>query len=516
MNKTVLCIIDGLGVNFSDFGNAVAAAKMKNLERVMREFPSCVLKASGGEVGLVDEKDAGNSEIGHNAIGAGQYVKQGLALVNNAFQSGTVYKNDVWRDIVDNAKQDGKKLNVIVLLSDGRLHSDIEHLFKLLEQCKNERVKVAIHALADGRDVATQSVGKYLQMTRDKIKQVGADAKIATVAGRGVLFMDRYKSNVGMMKKSIEVCVLGKGESNGNVGDFIKRFYNDNQKATDETLRPFVLEPKWLIQNGDSVLLLNYRGDRAVQTCEMFEHGEYLPEDLWKRIDKCLFAGVMQYDAEIGLPKRFLVQPPAIKNGLTEWLCKYGVRQFSVTETVKFGHLTYFFNGNRALPVDKNLETWHEIKSDVIDFNKRPEMKANEICDAVIKAIESDNFDFIKLNFPNPDMVGHTGDFDATVSACRVVDDCLGNLIKCCEKHRVNFVVTSDHGNAEEMLYADGRPRSSHTNNLVPFVVLGFGGNVLGEAVGGMGLTNIAASLCALLGVPISEKFNPKLFGRTI
>ena len=522
MNKTVLCIIDGLGINGGEFGNAVKAAGMSTLDNAVKNFPYTEISASGLEVGLADAKDPGNSEVGHNAIGSGQYIKQGLALLNEKFESGEIFNMDTWRSLVANARK--SKLNIFQLISDGRLHSDIyAHLFPMIEQCAKEKIKLSIHGLIDGRDVPTQSAIKYINDIREHIKKCGADAKIATVAGRSVLLMDRYETDTRLLANTVEVCVRGKAPVVTDIESAINGEYKKRPDMTDETMPAFILEPDWLIKNGDSVLLLNYRGDRAVEVCNMFERGKYLDKKQYAEIDKCLFAGVLQYDAELELPKTYLCPPPSIKNGLSEWLCKHGVKQYSVTETVKYGHLTYFFNGNRAAPFDTKLETWKEYKSDVCAnmYNGAPKMQAIKICDDVCKAIEN-GYDFIKINFPNPDMVGHTGDFDATVVACKTVDLALSKIIEHCKHYKANLIITADHGNAEYMKYDDGKPRSSHTNSLVPFVVLPFGlcpkqcgadhsCHKVKIKDGKFGLTNIAATICDLLGVPKSPVFNPSI-----
>jgi len=512
MNKTVLCIVDGLGINESKIGNAVAAADMANLKEAKLKYPNALIKASGLEVGLADEKDPGNSEVGHNAIGSGQYIKQGLSLLNNAFETGKLYESEGWKKISSHAKK--TKLNIIFLLSDGNTHSSLPHLLMLLDRCAKEGLKVSIHALADGRDVATQSVLKYIDITRNKIKDSGVNAKIATVGGRGKLFMDRYESNVNLYIDGIRVCAMGEALVVDDIHTAVKAEYAKNPTMTDETLNPYILEPDWLIKNGDAVLILNYRGDRAVGTCKMFERGRFLTPKQYSAIDKCVFAGVLQYDAEDNLPNIFLCTPPVIKNGLTEWLCKHKVRQYSVTETVKYGHLTYYFNGNRAAPFDTKLENWKEFTSDVLFnmYNKAPKMQTHKICDEVIDAIKSNKYDFIKTNFPNPDMVGHTGDFDATVIACKTVDECLGKLIKACEEQGTNLIILSDHGSAELMKNKDGTPNSNHTNALVPFILIqNDGGKKFAIKDGNFGLTNIASSICMLLGVKPSPHFNEAL-----
>ncbi len=513
MNKTVLCIIDGLGYNPNDYGNAVKAADMKNLEWARANFPSALIKASGPEVGLVDVKDPGNSEVGHNAIGSGQNIKQGLALLNEKCETGSLFENETWKQLAENAKK--SKLNVINLLSDGRLHSDIfKQLFTVIQKCADEKIKLSIHALVDGRDVPTQSAMHYINLTREYIKKCGADAKIATVAGRSILWMDRYETNTELLTDAIEVCALGntsKATVTNDIEAAINSEYEKRPDMTDETMPAFILEPDWLIANGDSVLLLNYRGDRAVQICDMFDNKKYLNNKQCAAIDKCFFAGALQYDSEKSLPKNYLCPPPEIKNTLSEWLVKHKVKQYSVTETVKYGHLTYFFNGNRAKPFDAELEVWKEFKSDVCAnmYNTAPEMQSRKITSDAIKNLGE--YDFIKMNLPNPDMVGHTGDSKATLIGCKTVDECLGELIEACKKSKANLVITADHGNAEFMLYENGKPMSSHTNSPVPFIILPFASENIQIRDGDFGLTNIAATICKLLDVPVSDKFNPSM-----
>jgi len=522
MNKTVLCIIDGLGENPSEFGNAVKAAGMKNLDLARANFPSTLIKASGPEVGLVDVKDPGNSEVGHNAIGSGQYIKQGLALLNDRIKSGELFKSAEWKEMIASAKK--SKLNIIFLLSDGRTHSDLPHLLAVLKQCAKEKVTVSIHALSDGRDVEPQSVLKYIDITRQTIKDYGLDAKIAMVGGRGKLYMDRYETDTSILTESIKVCALGLAPVVTDIHSYVKQEYAKNPTMTDETLTPVILEPEWLIKNGDAVLLLNYRGDRATQTCDMFEQGKYLDAEQYSAINKCNFFGVLQYDTEKQQPKKFLCAPATINNTLSEWFAKHNVRQFAVTESVKFGHLTYFFDGNQANPFKAELDERIRFQSDICNnmYNSAPKMQAQKILDTAIEAIESGKHDFIKLNIANPDMVGHTGDFDAVVVACKTADDCVGKLIEVCKNKKVNLIITADHGNAEIMKYEKGNPHTSHTNSPVPFVVLPFAmcGKVCGMdhackklkiKEGSFGLTNIAATICLLLGIETSPHFNESI-----
>jgi 2,3-bisphosphoglycerate-independent phosphoglycerate mutase len=510
-NKTVLCIVDGLGYSPNVKGNAVTAAEMPNLTKILAEYPSCYIKASGKEVGLDSDKDAGNSEVGHNAIGAGQTIKQGLSLINGRFSDGSIFNGETWKNISQTAKRG--KLDIIILLSDGRVHSDIAHLFAVLDQCKREDLTVSIFAIADGRDVVPHSIKDYISQTNDYIGKIGVRAKIAVVGGRGQIFMDRYESQTELLTRAFEVCVDGSAEvvKMSGAEQYIDDFYKNNPGVTDEQLPPFVLDGGALISDGDAVLLLNYRGDRAIETARMFDEGAYITGAQFDRIKNCYFAGILQYDSEKNLPRNYLCEPPVIENTLTAWLCGQGIKQYTVTETVKFGHLTYFFNGNKTQPENPALETWAEIESDKLNnqYDKAPKMKAAEIADKLIFNIRHGDYSFFKCNFPNPDMVGHTGDFDAAVTACRFVDKQLGRLYDVCKTDGVNLIVTADHGNAEEMLDGNGNIKTSHTNNLVPFAVCPFGsGGDVTIKEGDFGLTNIAATVCTLLGVAVNPAFN--------
>ncbi|MCL2846552.1 MAG: 2,3-bisphosphoglycerate-independent phosphoglycerate mutase [Firmicutes bacterium] len=510
LNKTVLCIVDGVGVAPKNDGNATRF--MANFWNMYDTLPSLKLRASGHEVGLSDERDAGNSEVGHNAIGAGRVIRQGLSLLNDTLKSGEAFTTKTWNTLIKNARS--TKLNIITLLSDGRVHSDLAHLFTVLEQCARESIIVSIHALADGRDVPPQSILSFINKTNEFIAECGVDAKIATLGGRGRVLMDRYESNIPTMKLGAEMLTATAGTRVADLDELemvIKSEYDRNPTMTDESLPPYIIDVDGAVKNGDSILLLNYRGDRAIQMCKMFETGEYIPNSLYKKFDDCFFAGALQYDTEASLPENFLCPPPVITDTLTEHLVANNVRQFAIAETVKFGHVTYFFNGNRTLPFDKKLETWIEVLSDTdlgTAFNKRPEMKARDITARAITAIKSDKFDFIRLNLANPDMVGHTADIDATIAACLVVDECVKQLADACRAAGANLILTSDHGNAEEMVERD-KPKSSHTNRPVPLILVTPNGYELQR--GDFGLTNIAATICELLGVPIPTHFNQSM-----
>lgn len=498
LNRTVLCVMDGLGYSDRQAGNAVVAAGMPNLTMAKDNNLYTLIRASGHEVGLDSSKDAGNSEVGHNAMGAGVTIKQGLSLLNDAFATGKIFESAVWKKICT-----FPKLNIIILCSNGRVHSNIEHLFQITQQCEKENLPYGVIAITDGRDVSPRSAAEFLSQV----------PHLSVIGGRGQIFMDRYQAQTEMLTKAFEVCVQGKAPVVNDWQAYLEDFYQKNPNLSDEQVPPVIVDANNLIKNGEAILLLNYRGDRAVETARMFDQGDYISQEQFALIKDCYFAGILQYDAELNLPKNYLCEPPVINNTLTAWLCSHGVRQYTVTETVKFGHMTYFFNGNKSAPLDSQLETWLEIPSDKLNnlYDKAPKMKAIEITDHLIENIESGNFDFLKCNLPNPDMVGHTGNFEAAVTACKTVDECIGRLYEVCKKNNVNLIITADHGNAEEMMDKNGKVKTSHTNNLVPFIVCPFATPDVTIRNGEFGLTNLAATVCELLGLPADEHFNPSI-----
>jgi len=498
LTRTVLCVMDGLGFNENTVGNAVVAAGMPNLTKAQNQHLSTLIRASGHEVGLDSAKDAGNSEVGHNAMGAGATIKQGLSLLNDAFATGKIFDSPVWQKI-----SSCPKLNIIILCSNGRVHSNIEHLYQVIAQCEKQGLPFSVIAITDGRDVSPRSAAEFLAKVPN----------LAVIGGRGQIFMDRYQAQTEMLTKAYEVCVEGKAPVVTDWQAYLEEFYQANPTLSDEQIPPVVIDPNNLIKNGEAILLLNYRGDRAVETARMFDNGDYITAAQFAAIKDCYFAGILQYDAEMNLPAHYLCEPPVINNTLTAWLCEHGVRQYTVTETVKFGHMTYFFNGNKSAPIDPQLETWLEIPSDKLNnlYDKAPKMQAEPITEKLIAAIESGAYDFLKCNLPNPDMVGHTGNFDAAVVACQTVDACVGRLYEVCQAHGVNLIITADHGNAEEMADPSGKPKTAHTNNLVPMIICPFGTPDVKLQEGEYGLTNLAATVCDLIGVPTNPAFNPSM-----
>ena len=517
----MLVIMDGVGFGKYKDGDAVAQAMTKNLDSLYATCPYTKLKAHGLAVGLPSDADMGNSEVGHNAMGCGRVFAQGAKLVANSINSGEMYKGDTWKKLIANVKEHESTLHFIGLLSDGNVHSHIDNLKHMIEEAKKEGVKkVRVHALLDGRDVGEMSALDYFdpfeEFLKDLSKDGTFDARIASGGGRMVITMDRYNANWDMVRKGWETHVLGEGRTFDSAHDAIVTLRKETG-AIDQDLPPFVIaengKPVGTIEDNDSVILFNFRGDRALEITKAFE-AENLTEFDRKRHPKVDYAGMMEYDGDLHVPHQYLVSPPSIDRTMAEYLCATGLKQFSISETQKFGHVTYFFNGNKSGKFDEKLEDYVEIPSDIVPFEQRPWMKCAEITDRVIKEIESGKWDLIKLNYPNGDMVGHTGVFEAVVCSMEAMDLQIGRLRDAIEKAGGVMVVTADHGNADDMYEhdksgniktkADGEPKAktSHSLNPVPCIIYDpcYGGEYSKELNTGLGISSIPATLMNLLG----------------
>jgi 2,3-bisphosphoglycerate-independent phosphoglycerate mutase len=487
----------------------------------MKELPYTQLKAHGKAVGLPSDADMGNSEVGHNAIGCGRVFAQGSKLIAAAIASGKIFEGDVWKQVVAQAKKGGT-LHFIGLFSDGNVHSHIDYLKAMLDKAKAEGVKtVRIHTLLDGRDVPETSALDYVDPFEDYLKKLnegGADFRIASGGGRMVITMDRYGANWDMVRKGWETHVLGKGRLFKSAHEAIVTL-REETKAIDQDLPPFVISadgktPVGPVKDGDAVVYFNFRGDRAIEISQAFESETMTKFDRGPK-PNVLYAGMMEYDGDAHIPAKYLVSPPEIDRTLDEYLCASGVRQFAISETQKFGHVTYFFNGNRASKFDEKLDTYMEIKSDIVPFEQRPWMKSAEITDEVVKAVESGKYEFVRLNYPNGDMVGHTGVYQAVQVSMGALDIGLERVCEAVKKTGGVLVVSADHGNADDMFEHDektgavkkdkqGHPRrkTSHSLNPVPCFV--FDPESKGEYDGklreGLGISSLAATCIELLG----------------
>lgn len=531
----VLVIMDGVGLGKENEGNAFYLARTPNLDNLMKSCPWITLKAHGKAVGLPSDADMGNSEVGHNALGAGRIFDQGAKLVSKAIESGDVFKTDLWKSLVAKPSNGNNTLHFIGLLSDGNVHSHIDHLFGLIERAALDGVKrVKVHILLDGRDVPETSAHIYIDKLENflsKFKSQNLDYAIASGGGRMVTTMDRYEADWNIVKRGWEAHVLGKARPFKSAMEALETFRKEEPGIIDQYLPAFTIVddngPIGTIEDGDSVVLFNFRGDRAIELTKAFEMDDFKHFDRIRR-PEVIFAGMMQYDGDLKIPEKFLVNPPSIDRTVSEYLVGAGVRQFAISETQKFGHVTYFWNGNRTEKFDEKTEVYFEIPSDKLEFNQRPWMKAAEITDEVIAAIKSGRYDFIRLNYPNGDMVGHTGDLEAAIIAAETVDLCLKRLLEVVRESGGIAFVTADHGNLDEMYEIDpkkgtfeldektGKPKSktSHTLNPVPAIIYDpeFKGEYeINSEVKEPGLGNVAATLLNLMGFDAPADYLPSI-----
>lgn len=515
----LLIVMDGIGISDNTEGNAVAAGYKPNLDRLMKTCPNIRLKAHGTAVGLPSDADMGNSEVGHNAIGAGQVFAQGAKLVTEAIENGSMFHGKGWTEIRENCVSNSSTLHFIGLFSDGNVHSHIDHLKAMIKRAAQEGIKrVRVHILLDGRDVGETSALEYVLPFEEFLSGLRSDsfdARIASGGGRMFITMDRYEANWSMVERGWKTHVLGEGRFFPSAREAIETLRKETG-AIDQDLPAFVIaennKPVGTIEDGDSVIFFNFRGDRAIEMSRAFEEANFTKFDR-VRYPKVVYAGMLEYDGDLHIPKRYLVNPPAIKNTMGEYLARTGVTQLAISETQKFGHVTYFWNGNNSGKFDEELETYIEVPSDIIPFEQRPWMKAAEITDKMIEMLETGKFTFARCNFANGDMVGHTGSFQAAKIAVETVDLCLGRLLPVIDKLGGVAIITADHGNADEMyeldksgkakVDKDGRikAKTSHTLNKVPFII--YDPSNSGKyrlKQGEFGLANIAATVVNLLG----------------
>ena len=527
----VTIVMDGYGIPKSDVGSAIAAARKPTLDRLFANYPNITLRAHGTAVGMPSDDDMGNSEVGHNALGAGQVYSQGAALVADAIASGAIWQGDAWQQIVAGAKSGRGVIHFIGLFSDGNVHSHIDHLKAMILRAKEEGVKIVrIHALLDGRDVPETSALDYVEPFEAFLAQVNAggfDAQIASGGGRMNITMDRYEANWSMVDRGWHTHVLGEGDQFASASQAVTALRAKFPGTIDQDLPPFVIakdgKPVGTIEDGDSVVFYNFRGDRAIEITRAFEDENFTKFDR-VRVPKVTYAGMLQYDGDLKLPKRFLVNPPLILDTTGEWFSKSGITQFACSETQKFGHVTYFWNGNRSGKFDG--ETYCEVPSDVVPFEQRPWMKAAEIADAMIDALRSGKYRTLRCNFANGDMVGHTGSFRAATMSIEAVDLELARILPVIDEMGGVALITADHGNADEMyeldkktkqpaLNKDGsfKAKTAHTLNPVPLILYDnvTGGKLGLKSLAGAGLSNVAATTANLLGFEKHEKWDESL-----
>jgi 2,3-bisphosphoglycerate-independent phosphoglycerate mutase len=529
----LVVVMDGVGLGREDEGNAVWLARTPTLDWLATSAPSVALRAHGTAVGLPSDDDMGNSEVGHNAIGAGRVFDQGAKLVNCAIEDGSMFEGEVWRAAVDRVRQSGEPLHFIGLLSDGNVHSHIEHLFAMLRRASAEGVtEVRVHALIDGRDVPETSALSYVDRLEGVLSELSArpdrDYRVASGGGRMRVTMDRYEADWAMVERGWKHHVRGEGRGFASLREAVETLRAEQPGVIDQNLPGFVIvddgQPIGPIRDGASVLFFNFRGDRAIEITRAFEQEAFTAFDRGPRPD-VFYAGMMQYDGDLRLPTHFLVTPPRIDRSLGEHLAANGVAQLAISETQKYGHVTYFWNGNRTEPYEPALEHYVEIPSDLRPFEERPWMKAAEITDRLIDELRTGRYRHARVNYANGDMVGHTGVRDSAILAVEAVDLQIARLLPVVKELKGALILTADHGNADEMYELDKKTKqpipngrggfkakTSHTLNPVPCHVFAPGHELrIDPRVERPGLANIAATALFLMGFAAPDDYLPSL-----
>ena len=528
----ILCVMDGVGYGKYPEGDAVASAHTPTLDSLRKKHPHMQLKAHGLAVGMPDDNDMGNSEVGHNAIGAGRVFSQGAKLVNDAIESARLFQGPTWRKLIDNCLSKNSTLHFLGLFSDGNVHAHVNHLRALIAQADAEGIaRVRCHILLDGRDVGETSALEYVDPFEDYLASFqarGRDYRIASGGGRMYITMDRYNADWAMVERGWAIHVKGEGRQFGSAREAIETL-REETGSIDQDLLPFVIaengEPVGRVQDGDSFIMTNFRGDRAMEMTNAFENDDFPHFDRGER-PQVEYAGMMQYDPDLGVPAQYLVEPPELDRTMGEFLAREGIYQLAVSETQKYGHVTYFFNGNRSGKFADELEQYIEVKSDMVPFDERPWMKAAEITDAVIATMrERDDRFFVRMNYPNGDMIGHTGNYQAVEMSVETVDLCVARLLPEVKKAGGILVLCADHGNADEMYEHDkktgavklenGRPKAktSHSLNPVPVIIYDpdFQGEYKLAPQGDQGISALAATCLNLLGYEAPRDYDRSL-----
>ncbi len=523
MTPTVLCILDGVGWGRRDEGDAVYLAHTPHLDRLLERAPWCLLKAHGTAVGMPSDGDMGNSEVGHNAMGAGRIFAQGASLVQDAIASGDIWRSAVWQRAIT-----GKTLHLLGLVSDGNVHAHVDHLHALIHRAARDGVaRLRVHVLTDGRDVPARSALTWVRPLEALLASLPGDCAIATGGGRMAITMDRYEADWDMVRAGWQCHVHAQGRRFASASEAIATLYEEDSTVSDQYLPPFVVGDYSGMDDGDAVIFFNFRGDRAIEISRAFEEPELDAFDRGSRPD-VLYAGMMEYDGDRHIPAAYLVAPPAIDDTVGERMAAAGLTVLSLAETQKFGHVTFFFNGNRSAPLPGETQT--EVPSAAVPFDQLPQMSADAVTALAVSAITSGRYDHIRLNLANGDMVGHTGNLTATIAAVEVLDACLGRLEEAVRAVDGVMLLTADHGNADEMFQPSSSgykrdehgmplPSSSHSRSPVPLVLLDPSGtweliDAQRDAAVVGGIAQIGGTLLALCGLEVPAHYLPALVKR--
>ena len=463
--KAVLIILDGYGLAAPTAGNAIAQAKKPNLDRLFSQNPTCKLSASGLDVGL-PQGQMGNSEVGHTNIGAGRVVFQILPKMSQEIENGKFFQNPVYIKAMEDAKANHKALHILGLMSTGGVHSHLTHVFAILDMAKQRGVeKVYVHCFLDGRDVAPKSGAGFIKQLKEKCEELG-NARIATVQGR-FYGMDRDK-RWERVEQGYNAIVCGEGVSDSDPVHAIEESYA--QDVTDEFVKPVVCCPEGVINQGDSVIFMNFRPDRAREMTWALNLADFDGFKRKKTVYPLSYVCTAQYDESLPLPIAY--PPEVIENTLGDYISAHGLKQFRVAETEKYAHVTFFFNGGVEKQTEGEERCLVPSPKEYATYDLVPEMSARKVADKCVEAIASDKYDLIVCNFANCDMVGHTGVMEAAVKAVETVDSCMGLIMDEVAKHPDTvLVVTADHGNADCMFDENGKVNTAHTTNPVPFAL---------------------------------------------
>lgn len=530
-----LIIMDGVGIGALDEANAWHLAQTPTLDALMQGPRVGTLLAHGTAVGMPSDADMGNSEVGHNAMGAGRVFDQGAKLVEEALRSGTFFESDTWSWLLE-ACQAGHTLHFMGLLSDGNVHSHIDHLLAMLERAFDEGGRrLRVHILLDGRDVGQVTALTYvrrLETCLASLRAKGADACIASGGGRMRVTMDRYESDWRIVARGWRAHVLGEGRLFSSATEAIETYRREDEGLGDQFLPSFVIGESdedgvtralGTIEDGDAVVFFNFRGDRALEITRTFESGPEFDAFERERCPDVRFAGMMQYDGDLMLPTRFLVHPPQIDRVIGAYVAQAGLRQLALSETHKFGHVTYFFNGNRSEMFDPALERYVEVPSGLAEPGDHPEMQATAITEAVLAHAREFQPHFIRVNFANGDMVGHSGSLASAIAAMECLDGALSALMAGLLPMGATLIITADHGNCEEMAEKDKEgefrrdlagalsPKTSHTLNPVPVIIVGESDALFDADLRDAGIASLAATVLNLLGFEAPADYAPSL-----
>jgi 2,3-bisphosphoglycerate-independent phosphoglycerate mutase len=531
----VLVIMDGVGLSPFWEGNALAQAHDENLTKLMRDYPWVRLGASGSHVGLPDGQ-MGNSEVGHYIMGAGRVMKQALPMVDEAFETGELFEGQTWKDAVKNVLDNNSKMHFIGIFSDGRVHGDMHHMFKMITQADKEGVqRVRVHPLSDGRDVPARSEPKYINMLEDFLKpfnEKGRDYKIASGGGRTYVTADRYWSDPDMLKRGLSAHVRGTARPFHSALEAIETFRREDSEVDDQWLPEYTIvgddgQPVGKMEDGDTVIYNDFRADRAIEFSEMMT----LPDSEFPHFErgsmpKVYYAGMVEYDQDRHIPKHDLVEPVSVDNVLAQFEVEHGLRRFVISESIKFGHVTFYFNGNKKGRFSDELEEYVDIPNKTAEPWQFPWMNSDDVTDVAIEKIKSGELQSVLINYPNGDIVGHEARLQSSIVAVEAVDIALGRLMRAVDEAGGVLLVTADHGNVEENEYLDmeGNPiiednetvrKTSHTTNPVPFIIYDNTENKdkwrMKEQKDDFGLANIASTIAAFHGLTAPSEWEEGL-----